>query len=98
MSPENYGVFQVLKEVNFQRILAFYNSQKWGHFGGVCSRRSGWLVGLVRDISASLRNNKGLGVAYFLVKAKGGGKCPVCTAHPNCPCGGNNRCRRLSSP
>ncbi len=33
MSLENQGVFQVLKEVIFRRILAFYNSRKWGYFG-----------------------------------------------------------------
>jgi len=32
MSPENQGVFQLLKEVNFRRILAFCSSRKWGHF------------------------------------------------------------------
>jgi hypothetical protein len=26
MSPENQGVFQLIKEVTFRRILAFYNS------------------------------------------------------------------------
>ncbi len=34
MSPGNCGVFQLLKKVAFRRILAFYNSRKWGHFGG----------------------------------------------------------------
>ena len=29
LSPENQGVFQLLKEVIFRRILAFYNSRKW---------------------------------------------------------------------
>jgi len=32
VSPENQGVFQLLKEVTFRRILAFYSSRKWGHF------------------------------------------------------------------
>jgi len=34
MSPENQGVFQLLKEVTFRRILTFYNSRKWCHFWG----------------------------------------------------------------
>jgi len=33
MSPGNQGVFQLLKEVTFRRILAFYNARKWGCFG-----------------------------------------------------------------
>ena len=46
MSPENRGVFQLLKEVTFRRILAFYSSQKWGHFGGICVRlKVLWLAG-----------------------------------------------------
>jgi len=32
MSPENQGVFQLLKEVIFRRILAFYNLRKWSCF------------------------------------------------------------------
>jgi hypothetical protein len=28
MSPENCGVFQLLKEVTFRRILAFYSSMR----------------------------------------------------------------------
>ena len=32
MSPENQGVFQLLKEVTFRRILAFYISRKWDHY------------------------------------------------------------------
>jgi len=36
MSPENYGVFQLLKEQTFRGILAFYNSRKWGYFGVLC--------------------------------------------------------------
>jgi hypothetical protein len=35
MSPENQGVFQLLKEVTFWRILKFCNSRKWGHFGEI---------------------------------------------------------------
>ena len=38
MSPGNMGVFQLLKEVTLRRILAFYSSRKWGHFGGICAR------------------------------------------------------------
>jgi len=40
MSLENRGVFQLLKEVTFRRILAFYNSRKWGYFGGIHGRLS----------------------------------------------------------
>ncbi len=49
MSPENQGVFLLLKEVTFRRILAFYNARKWGHFGVSVrgSVRSDWLVGLI---------------------------------------------------
>ena len=36
MSPGNLGVFQLLEEVTFRRILVFYNSQKSGHFGMPC--------------------------------------------------------------
>ena len=43
MSPENQGVFWVLKEVTFRRILAFCNSWE-----GCLSCASYWLVGLVR--------------------------------------------------
>jgi hypothetical protein len=32
MSPGNQGVFQLQKEVTFQRILTFYNMCKWNHF------------------------------------------------------------------
>ncbi len=32
MSPEYQGVFQLLKEVTFRRILAFYCSRKWDYF------------------------------------------------------------------
>ena len=37
MSPGNQGVFQLLKEMAFRRILVFYNSRKWSHFGGAMS-------------------------------------------------------------
>ena len=33
MSPGNQGVFQLLKEVAFRGILAFYDSRKWGYLG-----------------------------------------------------------------
>ena len=46
MSPENYGVFQLLKEVTFRRILAFYSSRKWGHLAVLGARLSAlWLAG-----------------------------------------------------
>ena len=46
MSPENQGVFQLLKEVTFRRILAFYSSRTWGHFEALCPRLSVlWLAG-----------------------------------------------------
>jgi hypothetical protein len=48
MSLENCGVFQLLKEVTYQRILAFYNSRKWGYFGGAsfaAQYASDWLTG-----------------------------------------------------
>ena len=32
MSPGNQGVFQLLDEVAFRRVLVFYNSQKWERF------------------------------------------------------------------
>jgi len=32
MSPGNQGVFQLLKEVTFRRILVFYGPRKWDHF------------------------------------------------------------------
>jgi len=32
MSPENQGVFQLLKEVTFRKILAFYNSRQGDRF------------------------------------------------------------------
>lgn len=47
--------------------------RKWGHFeGALCAAQcaSGWLVGPVQEISASLRNNKGLVVPGFLGKAR----------------------------
>ena len=43
MSPENQGVFPLLKEVAFREILAFNNSGKWSYFG-VISRGSFALV------------------------------------------------------
>ena len=33
MSPEYLGVFQLLKEVTFRRILAFFNLRKCSRFG-----------------------------------------------------------------
>ena len=36
MSLENQGVFWLLKEVTFQRILVFYKALKWGHWGLFC--------------------------------------------------------------
>ena len=45
MSPENQGVFLLLKEVTFRRIKVFYCSKKWGHFGA--SVRSDWPVGMI---------------------------------------------------
>jgi hypothetical protein len=52
MSLGNQGVFQLLKDVTFRRVLVFYNSRKWGHFGAVHARLSvpDWLVGLVREL------------------------------------------------
>ena len=38
LSPGNQGVFQLLKEVTYRRIPAFYNLRKWGHFGVVRAR------------------------------------------------------------
>jgi hypothetical protein len=40
MSPGNQGVFQLLKEVAFRRILGFYSSRKWNHSGGTSVRLS----------------------------------------------------------
>jgi hypothetical protein len=37
-SPENCGVFPLLKEVTFRRILSFYNSGKCDHFMALRSR------------------------------------------------------------
>gem|GEM_PF-5471640 len=46
MSLENQGVFQLLKEVAFRRILAFYSSRKWGYFWGINARLGAlWLAG-----------------------------------------------------
>ena len=52
MSPGNQGVFQLLKEVTFRRILEFYNSRKWAIQGASLrgSVRSDWLVGPVWGI------------------------------------------------
>ena len=30
----------IFREMAFRRILAFYNSRKWGHFRGICTRLS----------------------------------------------------------
>jgi len=46
MSPENQGVFQLLKEVAFRRILGFYSSRKWNHSGGTQCAAQCALVGL----------------------------------------------------
>jgi len=46
----------------------------WEYFKR-CSLRSDWLVGSVRDIAASFRNNKGLGGSvkvYFYFEKDGG--------------------------
>ncbi len=43
MSPGNQGVFQLLKEVTFRRILTFCSSWE-----GCLSCATDWLVGLVR--------------------------------------------------
>ena len=46
MSPENCGVFQLLEEVTFWRILAFSQLAKMGLFGVVLGSRvcvqKGW--------------------------------------------------------
>ncbi len=42
MSPENCGVFQLLREVIFRRILAFCNAQKWNNFGLLHARILAW--------------------------------------------------------
>ncbi len=47
MSPGNQGVFQLLKEVTFRRILTFYSSEKWGHFGVLRARLSAPTLGLI---------------------------------------------------
>jgi len=47
MSPGNQGVFQLLKEVTFRRILAFCS---WLEGCFLCA--SGWLVGPVQQIWA----------------------------------------------
>jgi len=45
MSLENQGVFQLLKEVTFRGILAFYNSRKWDYSWDICARLGARLVG-----------------------------------------------------
>ena len=40
-SPGLRGVFQLLKEVTFWRILTFYSSRKWSHFAVVVTRYMG---------------------------------------------------------
>jgi len=57
MSPENQGVFQLLKEVTFRRILAFYNSRKWGHFGVICGQLS--VLGLAGGTGPRYFGNEG---------------------------------------
>jgi len=59
MSPENRGVFQLLEEVIFRRILVFCSSCKWGCFFGIlgvqlvrCDRQ----VGNVQEILAREKN------------------------------------------
>jgi len=37
MSPGNQGVFQLLKEVTFRGILAFYSSKNGGILGDIFS-------------------------------------------------------------
>jgi hypothetical protein len=51
MSPGNQGVFQLLKEVTFRRILASCSLRKWGYFwGALCAAQcaSDWLGGALR--------------------------------------------------
>jgi hypothetical protein len=58
MSPENYGVFQLMKEVTFRRIFGILQLTKMGPFWGASVRgsvRSDWLVGLAYTLLA-LRN------------------------------------------
>ncbi len=50
MAPENQAVFQLLKEVTFRRILAFYNSRKWGHLGVMLGLLSALLAGGGTDL------------------------------------------------
>jgi len=45
MSPENLGVFQLLKEVTFRKPLTFYCSRKWGHLGELRVQLGALLVG-----------------------------------------------------
>ena len=56
MSPGNFGVFQLLKEVTFRRILVFCSSRKWGHLESALGllMSCDWLVGLVRKVIQSL--------------------------------------------
>ena len=44
MSPENCGVFQLLKEVTFRGILAFYSSKNGGILGGIFSQLGALLL------------------------------------------------------
>ncbi len=45
MSLENRGVFQLLKEVIFRRILTFCNLRKWDHFRVLGVQLGALLVG-----------------------------------------------------
>ncbi len=45
MPPGNQGVFQLLIEVTFRRILAFYSSRKWDHLGVMLGLLSALLAG-----------------------------------------------------
>ena len=53
MSPGNQGVFQLLKEITFRNILAFYSLRKWSHFGVLCVRSGAtdWIVGLIYNFN-----------------------------------------------
>jgi len=44
MSLENQGVFQLLKEVTFRRILVFYVARKWGRLYKFFRRDTGKFV------------------------------------------------------
>jgi len=53
MSPENQGVFQLLKEVAYRRIVAFFAARENGAVLAASLRgsvRSDWLVGLVQKL------------------------------------------------